>query len=119
MILALIILSTLIFVERETFRDSEFGNTKHWNRFLIRLIVPIIIGLITWNWIYAALSFSLFYLVFDPLLNIRSGASFFHTSTGTWKQILTGEKSFYDVIDGRIALMIESFVFIILLFESM
>ncbi len=114
----LIILTALIFAERETFRDANFGNTKHWNRFLIRLIVPILIGLITWNWLLGALAFSTFYLVFDPMLNLRRGLPFFNTDGGTWRQIITGEKSFYDVIDGRIALMIEAFIFIVLLFES-
>ena len=118
MIQTLIILSALIFAERETFRDANFGNVKHWNRFFIRLIVPIAVGLITWNWLLGALAFSAFYLVFDPLLNLRRGKPFFNTDGGTWRQVITGEKSFYDVIDGRIALMIEAFIFIVLLFES-
>lgn len=114
----LVILTALIFAERETFRDAKLGNTKHWNRFLIRLIVPVLVGLITWNWLLGALAFSAFYLVFDPLLNLRRGKPFFNTDGGTWKQVLSGEKSFYDVIDGRVALMIEAFIFIVLLFES-
>ena len=115
---ALVILAALIFAERETFRDANFGNTKHWNRFSIRLIVPVLIGLITWSWLLGALAFSTFYLVFDPLLNLRRGKPFFNTDGGTWKQVWSGEKSFYDVIDGRVALMIEAFIFIVLLFES-
>ena len=118
MIKALIILTALIFAERETFRDSKFGNDKHWNRFLIRLIVPVLIGLITCSWLLGALAFSAFYLVFDPLLNLRRDKPFFNTDKGTWKQVVSGEKSFYDVVDGRAALMIELFVFIVLLFES-
>lgn len=114
----LIILTALIFAERETFRDAIAGNDKHWNRFLIRLIVPVLVGLITWNWLLGALAFSAFYLVFDPLLNLRRGKPFFNTDGGTWKQVWSGEKSFYDVIDGRVALMIEAFIFIVLLFES-
>lgn len=115
----LTIIAALIFVERETFRDAHFGNDRHWNRFLIRFTVPVLVGLITWNWMLGALAFSTFYLVFDPLLNYRRGKPFFNTDKGTWKQVLSGEKSFYDVIPGQVALIIEGFIFLILLMESL
>ena len=94
------------------------GNDRHWNRFLIRLIVPVLVGLITLDWMMAALSFSSFYLVFDPLLNIRRGEPFFNTDGGTWKQVVSGEKSFYDIIPGQVALAIELIIFIILIVKS-
>ena len=114
----LVILASLIFVDRETFRDAQLGNDRHWNRFLIRLIVPVLVGLITWSWLLGALAFSCFYLVFDPLLNLRRGKLIFNTDGGTWKQVLSGEKSFYDVIDGRVALVIETIIFVYLLIQN-
>ncbi len=117
MVIALVILTTLMFVERETFRDSLLGNDRHWNRFLIRLVVPVVIGLITWSWVLGVLSLSVFYLVFDPLLNLRRGETFFNTDKGTWDQVLSGEKSFYDVVPGQVAMIIEGIVLTILIWK--
>ena len=117
MVIALVILASLVFCERETFRDANFGNHSHWNRFFIRFSVPVLVGFITWSWQMAALSFSVFYLVFDPLLNLRRGKGFFHTDPGTWEQVISGERSFYDVIDGRIALLLEVIFLIFIIYQ--
>ena len=117
MVILLVILSTLIFVERETFRDAHIGNQSHWNRFFIRFSVPVLVGFITWDWLMGALSFSVFYLVFDPLLNLRWGKGLFHTDPGTWDQVISGEKSFYDIVDGRLAMAIEVILLIFIIYQ--
>ena len=50
---------------------------------------------------------------------MRRGKPVFNTDGGTWKQVLSGEKSFYDVIDGRLAMGIETIIFVYLLIQNL
>lgn len=83
--------------------------------------IPILAGLITWNPLIGALVFVLFWAIRDPLSNLLYDYPFFYSEKASlkseWKDLITGKYGLYDVINGRIALMFEVFIVIVLISE--
>ena len=87
-------------------------------RTFVRWVIPVVAGVMTLNPLLGALVLVGFFLIYDPVRNYSNGFGVFHSRKKTFKEFIKENWGLYEVFDGRIVLMIEAFIFIVLLFES-
>lgn len=88
------------------------------NRYF-RVIIPVLVGLATWNPLLGGVSLVSYLIIHDPLRNLIKDDPWFYSRRKTFKQFLQNEAGLYDVFNGRIVLMFLAFFFIVLISESL
>lgn len=83
----------------------------------IRFIMPLLVGLVTWNALLGLLVLVTFYTVFDPVYNWMSDKPIFHSDKLKFRDVIRGRTGLYHVWNGRIILMIEVFLLVVIISE--
>lgn len=84
---------------------------------VLRFVVPVLAGLITWNPLIGALVLVGFFTLFDPIYKLMDGKPFFHSNRMGFRDFLAGRCGLYDIVNGRVALMVEIFSLTVILIE--
>lgn len=84
---------------------------------LIRFFMPILAGLLTWSFLIGALVLVTFFTVFDPVYNWMSDKPIFHSDKLRFRDVIRGRTGLYHVWNGRVVLMIEVFLLVVIISE--
>lgn len=84
---------------------------------LVHLVVPVAAGLITLNALIGALVLVLFFTVSDPSYNWARDREIFYSRHLKLRDVLRGRAGLYDVFNGRVVLMIEIFLLVVIVSE--
>lgn len=83
----------------------------------VHLLVPVVAGLITANALIGALVLVLFFTVSDPAYNWARDREIFYSRKLKFRDVLRGRAGLYDVFNGRVVLMIEIFLLVVIISE--
>lgn len=106
----LAILLTLVMVLYEDGMREEDPN-------FLRFVIPVLAGLVTWNALIGALVLVMFFTVSDPSYNWARDRRMFYSRHMKIRDVLHGRAGLYDVFNGRVVLMIEIFLLVIIISE--
>lgn len=83
----------------------------------LHFFIPVIAGLVTWNALIGALVLVLYFTVADPGFNWGRERGIFYSRHKKIRDVLRGSAGLYDVFNGRIVLMIEIFLLVVIISE--
>lgn len=109
----MVALAILLAIVMAVYEDMHRENDPTF----IRFVIPVVAGLVTWNALIGALVLVLFFTVSDPSYNWARDREIFYSRHLKFRDVLGGRAGLYDLWNGRVVLMIEIFILVVLISE--